>query len=277
MSFVKDIDQTQFGAAVLQRSAEVPVVVDFWATWCGPCRVLGPILESLAAQYEGAFELVKVDVDANPQLQAQFQVQSIPTVIAFKDGRPAATFIGAKSESQVRSWIDALLPTEADRLVDEARDLTMEGDEAGAEERYRAVLAKVPDHPEAATALAALLIARKQTDDALVVLGRLPRTADVERLEAAARLAAGADVDLTILEQRLATDPNDDAARLELGAALAAKGEYEPGLDNMLTVIRNGGPLREKARRAIVDVLGLLGPEHPLTAAYRKRLASELF
>lgn len=277
MPHVKDIDQSQFATEVLQRSAEVPVVVDFWAEWCGPCKVLGPILERLAASYQGRFELVKVDVDRNRELQAQFRVQSIPTVIAFKDGRPAATFVGAKSEAQVRSWIDGLLPSKWDLMVDEARDLSFEGDESGAEARYRQVLAEVPDHPEAATALASLLIARKDTDEALIVLGRLPRTGDVERLEAAARLAARSGVDLSALEQRLARDPDDHAARLELGEALAAKGEYEAGLDHMLAVVRSGGPLRERGRRAMIDVFGLLGPEHPLVAAYRRKLANELF
>ena len=277
MPHVKDIDQSQFAVEVLQRSAEVPVVVDFWAEWCGPCKVLGPILERLADAYGGRFELVKVDVDANPQLQAQFRVQSIPTVVAFKDGRAAASFIGAKPEAQVRSWIEALLPSQWDLMVDRGRDLSFDGDEAGAEALYREVLAEVPDHPDAATALAATLIARQDTDEALIVLGRLPRTADVERLEAAARLAARSGVDLGALEQRLADDPGDDAARLELGEALAAKGEYEAGLDHLLAVVRSAGPLRERARRAMIDVFGLLGPEHPLTTGYRRKLANELF
>ena len=277
MPHVRDIDQSQFGPEVLQRSHEVPVVVDFWAEWCGPCKVLGPILERLADDYEGRFVLVKVDVDANRELQAQFRVQSIPTVIAFKGGQPVASFIGAKPETQVRTWIDAMLPSRWDLLVDRARDLSLEGDEAGAESLYREVLAGVPDHTEAATALASLLIARKETDEALIVLGRLPRTADVERLEAAARVAARSEVDLTSLEHRLAANPADHAARLELGEALAAKGEYEPGLDHLLEVVRTGGPLREHARRAMIDVFGLIGPEHPLTAGYRRALANELF
>jgi putative thioredoxin len=277
MPHVKDIDQSQFAAEVLQRSAEVPVVVDFWAEWCGPCKVLGPILERLADAYGGRFELVKVDVDANPQLQAQFRVQSIPTVIAFKDGRAASSFIGAKPEAQVRTWIEALLPSPWDVMVDQARDLSFDGDEAGAEALYRKVLAEVPDHPDAATALAATLIARQDTDEALIVLGRLPRTAEVERLEAAARLAARSGVDLGALEQRLADDPGDAAARLELGEALAAKGEYEAGLDHLLAVVGAAGPLRERARRAMIDVFGLLGPEHPLTTGYRRKLANELF
>jgi putative thioredoxin len=239
--------------------------------------VLGPILERLADAYGGRFELVKVDVDANPQLQAQFRVQSIPTVIAFKDGRAAASFIGAKPEAQVRTWIEALLPSPWDVMVDQARDLSFDGDEAGAEALYRKVLAEVPDHPDAATALAATLIARQDTDEALIVLGRLPRTAEVERLEAAARLAARSGVDLGALEQRLADDPGDAAARLELGEALAAKGEYEAGLDHLLAVVGAAGPLRERARRAMIDVFGLLGPEHPLTTGYRRKLANELF
>lgn len=275
--FVKDIDQSQFAAAVLQRSAEVPVVVDFWAAWCGPCKVLGPTLERLAAEYGGRFELVKVDVDANRELQAQFRVQSIPTVIAFRDGRPAASFVGAKREAEVRAWLDALLPTPWDLLVEQGRDLSFAGDESGAEAAYRRVLLEVPDHPEAATALASLLIARRETAEALIVLGRLPRTPDVERLEAAARLADRSEVDLGALQRRLGDDPTDAGTRVELGEALAARGEYEAGLDHLLAVVAGGGPLRDRARRAMLDVFGLLGPQHPVAASYRRRLANELF
>ncbi|HLA66443.1 MAG TPA: thioredoxin [Acidimicrobiia bacterium] len=277
MSHVKDIDQQQFSQEVLHRSEEVPVVVDFWAEWCGPCKVLGPALERLASEYDGAFELVKVDTDANQALATRFGIQSIPTVIAFKGGKPVSQFIGAIPEPSLRLWIDGLLPSELDAIVDRARDLALDGDEAGAEVLYRQVLEGVADHPDAATALASLLIARGDTDEALIVLGKLPRTSEVEKLEAAARVTAAQGIDLSALEERLAADPGDARARVDLGQALAAKGEWEAGLDNLLAVVKAGGELREEARQAMVDVFGVLGAGHPLSSSYRRALANALF
>jgi putative thioredoxin len=277
MSNVKDIDQTQFGREVLQRSHEVPVIVDFWAEWCQPCKTLGPALERVAADHAGAIELVKVDVDANQALSGQFGVQSIPTVIAFRNGQPVSQFTGAIPESSIRGWVEQLLPTEHDLKADRARDLALDGDEEAAERLYREILAEAPDHPDAATALAALLIARGETEEALIVLGRLPRTSEVETLEAAARVTAAKGTDISDLERRLAADPSDARARLDLGQALAARGEHEPGLDHLLAVVRGGGDLRDEARQAMVDVFGVLGSEHPLTVTYRRALANALF
>ena len=274
---VKDIDQQAFGQDVLQRSHEVPVVVDFWAAWCNPCRVLGPTLERVAADHEGAFDLVKVDVDRNPALAAQFGVQGIPTVLAFRDGRPAARFTGALPEAAVRQWVSQILPTEIDGLVDRARDAVLDGNEVEAEVLFRRVLEEVPDHAEAGTGLAALLIARGETGEALILLGRLPRSGEVERLESAARIAAAQGSDLHALEDRVTADPADTRSRLELGKALAARQEYEPALDHLLAVVRAGGLHREAARAAMVDVFGLLGNGHPLTALYRRALASALY
>lgn len=277
MAFVKDISQQEFGQEVLQRSNEVPVVVDFWATWCGPCRTLGPMLEQAATDYGGRFELVKVDVDQNQALAQQFGIQSIPTVVAFKDGKPVSQFMGAIPEPQLREFIDALMPTELDLLVDRARDLALEGDEEAASALYSQVLEQVPDHVEAATGLAALLIARNDTESALIILGRLPRTSEVETLEAAARMTAAQGVDLTDLERRVAADPTDHTARIELGIALAAKGEHEAGLDHLLEVVRAKDAHLDAARAAMIDVFGVLGSDHPVTQAYRKALANALF
>jgi len=276
-AFVKDVSQDAFGVEVLQRSHEVPVVVDFWAEWCGPCRTLGPALEAVADTYGGAFDLVKVDVDANQQLAQRFQVQSIPTVIAFRDGEPVGQFMGAISEPQIREFVDGILPTEADKMVDQARTLVIDGDELRAEEMFRAVLVNTPDHPDAGTGLAALLIARDEIPEALIMLGKLPRSAEVERLEATARLSGARNTDVSALEARLTENPDDTDARFELGQVLAAEGEYEPALDHLLAVVKERGPSGERARQAMVDVFGILGNDHPLTATYRRALASALF
>jgi putative thioredoxin len=277
MAHVKDIDQQEFGTEVLQRSNDVPVVVDFWATWCGPCKTLGPALEAIAVEYDGKFDLVKVDVDQNQALSQQFGIQSIPTVIAFKDGKPVSQFMGAVPDSQIREFIDAILPTELDLMVEQARDLVLEGDEVAASGVFSQVLEQVPDHAEAGTGLASLLIANGDTASALIVLGRLPRTSDVERLEAAARVTAAQGVDISDLEASLAENPDDAESRIELAQALAANGEHEAGLDHLLAIVTDKGDHMEQARLAMVDIFGLLGDEHPLTVSYRKALANALF
>lgn len=277
MSNVKDIDTASFGQAVLQRSHEVPVVVDFWAAWCGPCRTLGPILEKVAGERAGDVDLVKVDVDANQQLAAQFGVQGIPNVIAFRDGEPVSRFTGALPEHAVRQFVDSILPTETDRMVDAARDAVLTGDEPGAEELFRRVLAERQDHQEAGTGLAALLIARGDTDEALIVLGKLSPTAEVERLQAAARLTSSQDSDIPALEARIEADPADEGARIELAQALAAKAEFEPALDLLLKVVAAKGERMDDARQAMLDIFEIVGSSHPLAVTYRRELANALF
>ncbi len=277
MAQVKDVDQQDFGTEVLQRSHDVPVVVDFWATWCDPCKTLGPALEAVAADYDGKFELVKVDVDQNQELSQQFHIQSIPTVVAFKNGQPVSQFMGAIPDPQIRQFIDDILPTELDLMVDRARDLVLEGDEVGASGIFSQVLEKQPDHVEAGTGLASLLIANGDTDTALIVLGRLPRTSEVEKLEAAARVTAARGADVPELEAKLAAAPDDQTLRIDLAQALAANGEHEAALDHLLAVVANKGDQMDKARQGMVDVFGLLGDDHPLTVSYRKALANALF
>jgi len=277
MAQVKDVDQQDFGTEVLQRSHDVPVVVDFWATWCGPCKTLGPALEAVAADYDGKFELVKVDVDQNQELSQQFHIQSIPTVVAFKNGQPVSQFMGAIPDPQIRQFIDNILPTELDLMVDRARDLVLEGDEVGASGVFSQVLEKQADHVEAGTGLASLLIANGDTETALIVLGRLPRTSEVEKLEAAARVTAARGADVPELEAKLAAAPDDQTLRIELAQALAANGEHEAALDHLLAVVANKGDQMDEARQGMVDVFGLLGDDHPLTVSYRKALANALF
>jgi putative thioredoxin len=275
--FISDATTAEFPQSVLQRSHEIPVVVDFWAEWCGPCKVLGPLLEQLTIEADGDFELVKVDVDANPDLSAQFGVQGIPTVIAFRDGAVAGRFTGALPEPQLREWLEEILPSELDRMVEQGRDAALAGDLVQAEQIFRMALDQQPDHPEAGPTLASLLIARGDSEEALIVLGKLTPTPEVERLQAAARLTSSRTDDLSPLEAAVAANPTDDGARLALARALASGSEFEPALDLMLAVVRNRSEQWEEARDGMLDIFGVLGNEHPLTQAYRRQLSNALF
>ena len=274
---IKDISSAEFQQEVLLRSRDVPVLVDFWAEWCGPCKTLSPLLERITAEAGGRFELAKVDVDANQDLSAQFQIQSIPTVVAIRHGKEVDRFSGALPEASILAFIDGVMPSELDLMVDEARTALVAGDNTAAEHMLRQVLDQKPDHQEAGTSLAALLIDKGETEEAMIVLGKLIPDADVERLQSAARLRGSAGTDLSELEAAVRADPSDDDAQLELARALAAHAEYEPALDRMLDVIRHNGDLKEEARLAMVDIFGVLGSDHPLTATYRRQLANTLY
>lgn len=178
-----DVTDATFERDVIQRSHEVPVVVDLWAAWCGPCRTLGPIIEKVVADTEGRVELAKVDVDANPMVSQAFRVQSIPAVYAIRDGKVVDSFVGALPEHQVREWVGRLAPakSEPDLLV-----------EKGDEESLRKALELDPDHAGAVVGLAELLVAKGDRDEALRLLARIPETAETRRVAALARVG-GAD------------------------------------------------------------------------------------
>jgi len=275
--YIQDITAEDFGAAVLQRSQEVPVVVDFWAAWCGPCKTLGPLLERVTEQHNGAFELVKIDVDQNQQLAAEFGIQSIPTVVAFRHGVPVSRFSGAIPEHTLQAWLNDIMPSDLELRVEEARDLALEGDHEAAEAIFREVLVTQPDQPEAGIGLASLRLAAGDAEEALIILGRLTPTADVERLQGAARMATSRGDDIPGLEEALAADPSSGAARISLARALAARNEFEPALDHYLHVVRSKGEEQDEARLGMLDIFGVLGDDHPLTATYRRQLASALF
>ena len=232
-----DVSDATFETAVLERSKEVPVVVDLWAPWCGPCRTLGPILERVVEATGGAVELAKVNVDDNPQISASFQVQSIPAVYALRDAKVVDGFIGALPEAQVAEFVARLAPppSEADLLV-------AKGDEAS----LRQALEIEQDHRAGVVALATLLLDRGDGEGALAVLARIPETAETRTLAARARLSER-DVDVT-----------DDASRL---------------LDSLLERVRED----EGARQEFVDLLETLGPDDPRTTHYRKALSARLF
>jgi putative thioredoxin len=237
-----DVTDATFEQEVLHRSSEVPVVVDLWAPWCGPCRTLGPIIEQVIEATDGAVALAKVNVDENPAISASFQVQSIPAVFALKDGKVVDGFIGALPEPAVAEFVAKLTPAPS-----EADELVAEGQRLGTEEPLRRALELQPDHEGAITALAALLIAGDQTEEAIALLGRIPETSETRRLLAEARLA-GQQVDVE------------------------ADG-VEPLLDGLLDRVTDD----PTARQEFLDLLETLGPDDPRTSGYRKALATRLF
>ncbi len=273
-TYVTDVDATDFATAVVERSREVPVVVDFWAAWCGPCKVLGPTLERLADESGGSWVLAKVDVDRNQQLAGQFGVQGIPTVVAFRDGRPVSRFTGALPEAQVRAFLDELVPSELD-LAAEQGSLSLEaGDAAAAEAAFRSVLDRDPAHEAAGLGLADLLLERGDRDEAIEVLGRLPQTEAVKRVSAAARLAPAGDV--AALEAEAASGRPEPV--LALALALAGRGDHRRALELLVDLVGRREPeISDRARLAALDVFEVLGPDHPVTLEYRRRLASALF
>lgn len=271
---VMDVSQADFPATVLEESRRRPVVVDFWAAWCGPCRVLGPTLERLAAEGGGAWLLAKVDVDENPALAQRYGVQGIPTVIAFRDGEAINRFTGAVPESQIRSFLDSIVPDELDLETAAAERAFDRGDLESAEQGFRSVLARDPAHLEAGVGLVTLLLDRDDPIAAREILERLPKSDEVRRLEAVARMWASPG-DLAALEASAAV--GNVADRLALSRALASHGEYARAMQILVDIVGERGDHSEDARRTLLDLFEILGAEHRLVAEYRRKLASALF
>jgi putative thioredoxin len=250
---IRDVDEAGFQQHVVDRSRELPVVVDFWAEWCGPCRQLTPALEKAATARDGRVDLAKVDTDANQSLAAAFDIRGIPAVKAFRDGQVAAEFTGAIPPAQVDAFFDALVPSEAKLAADAAV-------ETGDEGALRQALAADPTHAGAATALARLLIGRGEADEALAVLEPLPHDFGADGLRARAALAASDDEDLGAAFD--AWDAGDRGTALEHLQAAFARAE---------------GDERDRVRQVMVAIFTELGADDPLAREHRRRLSAALY
>jgi len=283
---VTDVATRTFDTDVIEASRERPVVVDFWAPWCGPCRALGPLLERMAGAAEGAWTLVKINVDNNQELGVRYGVQGIPAVKGFRDGRLVAEFVGAQPEPMVRRFLDRLLPSPADEAAAMGDRLASDGDTVAAEAAYRQALELRSDHPRATLGLGRLLEAVGRADEALELLATLPPKTQEGR-EAGPLLArlrlqgdAGADASAALAEAEatLRRDPRDPAANLRVGQTLAAREAYDEALPRLLAVVEKDKGFRDgAARTAMLAIFDLLGPDHPLTIEYRRKLASALY
>jgi putative thioredoxin len=244
---IVDVTEQTFTREVLERSREVPVVVDFWAGWCAPCRQLGPVLERLAREADGSWVLAKVDVDANPRLASAMEVQGIPAVRAFKDGREVAEFTGALPEPAVREWLAQLGPSPADLAYEEGTALESAGRLEEAADRYRKVLAEAPAHQAAATALTRVELAL--------------RTSGLDRQDLARRAEAG-DID----------------ALLALADLDAQSDEFDAAFGRLVDALRRTtGDDRERIRQRLVALLDLPPAGDPRVTAARRAMASALF
>jgi len=285
---IADISRADFAARVIEQSHKVPVLVDFWAPWCGPCRMLTPVLERLAEEYAGRFFLAKVNTDVEQELALQFHIRGIPAVKLFRNGRVVGEFVGVQPEPVVRDLIERLLPTEADIAVERADALASAGRRMEAIALLRKAVAKEASNDRAKLALARLLLeeadGRKEVlDESERVLESLsiraagePEVENVRLRLSLHRVAAEAPP-RAALEQALAADPGDMHARYQLAARFALAGEYEPAMEQLLEIVRRDRKFEDDAgRKTLVGLFRMLGNQNPLVTRYRALLSSTL-
>ncbi len=281
--WICDATTASFDADVIQRSLEVPVVVDFWATWCEPCRQLSPILEKLAEQHNGRFVLVKVNVDQSADIAAAFGVQSIPHVFAIRDGRPVNHFQGLLPEDQLREWLASFLPSPAEELVKQATALE-ESDPAAAEAKYREAAQLDPDNHQIKIHLARVLLARNREHECLQVIEKLEERGylepEAERIKSQLDILTSAEEAGSVEEARKAAEaaPDDLSLQLKLADALAAARAYEEAFEICLRLIEQDKTgIGVQAKETMVTIFDMLGSSSELVGTYRRRLATLLY
>lgn len=286
--WVKDGSDASFMTDVVEASRAQPVIVDFWATWCGPCRQLTPALEKAVAAAKGKVRLVKIDVDKNPGIAGQLRVQSIPTVYGFVGGRPVDAFMGAVPESQIKTFVDKLIAQAGggdggavEELLGMAAESLKLGDLGGAAQAFVQVLQYDPENVKAIAGLARCYLQGGDAERAAEVLQMAPpdaKDAELDGVRAALKLTAEAPSDLAQYEKALQTNPDDHAARLELAKALAGHGRLQDAVDHLFTIIEKDRDWNEGAARAqLLTVFEAAGMGSELARNGRRRLSSILF
>jgi putative thioredoxin len=285
---IKDGNEATFMADVIEASQQVPVIVDFWAPWCGPCKTLGPALEAAVMAAKGKVRMVKIDVDQNQRISAQLRIQSIPTVYAFWQGRPVDAFQGALPASELKKFVEKLTALAGDgglgAALEEAEAMLAEGAAVDAHEVFAAILAEVGEHAGAYAGMARAQLALGQLDQAEAILNNAPAgIAKAQELEAAraqlalARQAANAGP-VDQLRARLAADPADNQARLDLAQALHAKGDVAGAIDELLELFRRDRDWNEGAAKTqLFTIFDALKPNDPMAQRGRRRLSSMIF
>lgn len=289
---IKDGSDAGFMADVIEASRDVPVIVDFWATWCGPCKTLGPILEKAVTAAKGAVKLVKIDTDKHPAVAGQLRVQSIPTVYAFFQGRPVDGFQGALPESQVKAFIERLVKLSGGApggldiaaILAEAKEVLDSGDAQGAAAIYQEVLAEEPENAAAYTGVIRCLLAIGETDaakgmlaDAPAAIAKSPELAAIKSQMELAEQAAKAGP-LHDLKAAVEADPANNQARYDYALALFAAGRNEETIEALLEIVRRDREWNEKAARTqLLKVFEALGPTDKLVVQARRKLSSLLF
>lgn len=280
---VMDVDEASFQEAVIGRSHQVPVMVDFWADWCAPCKALAPVLDGVVESFGGQVALAKVDTDAQQALAQAFGIRSLPTVKLFKNGTVVDEFMGAQPESAVRAMIERHLERASDQLCAEAVLARESGDLDRAVTLLNQAVSDDPSNPRLYPELLEMCLARNDLDAANAILAALPAGVDEDRIDTLrarvklANQAAGGGADETALRERLEENPNDCGARLELATSLVSQSRHEEALEELLTVLRTDRNYDDgAARKAMLDVFQLLGNTGPLVSSYRGQLASIL-